>query len=98
MNRQEYLLVCLGEECDEVALQASKALRFGMGDHEPGKIATNETRILQELSDLMAVVEMLQESGAIRRYDEGEQRGQIIAKKARVEHFMNYSREKGTLE
>ena len=98
MNVSEHLLVLLGEECDEIAIQASKALRFGMGDHEPGKIATNETRILQELSDLMAVVEMLQERGVIRRYDEGEQRGQIIAKKARIEHFMNYAREKGTLQ
>lgn len=32
MNATEHLLVCLAEECGEVAKECSKALRFGLDD------------------------------------------------------------------
>jgi len=59
MNRNEHLLVILAEECAEIAKETSKAIRFGMDEVMPGQALNNRQRILRELNDLWAVVEML---------------------------------------
>lgn len=63
MNRREYLLVCLMEECAEVAQAASKVLRFGLYDEHLG--ATNQARLMAEITDLSAVIQMLMENDAL---------------------------------
>ena len=35
MNKQEYLLTCLSEECAEIQQAVSKALRFGLDNYNP---------------------------------------------------------------
>lgn len=90
MNRDEHLLVILAEECAEVAKETSKALRFGMGEVMPGQSLNNRERILRELNDLWAVVEMLD----LQHVD----RDAIERKKIKVHEFMRYADEKcGTL-
>ena len=94
MNRSEHLLTILGEECAEIAQRASKALRFGLDEVQPGKDLTNEQRIWKEMSDLAAVAEMLialRGSGGLDRRD-------IEAKKEKVEEFLAYSKQCGTLQ
>ncbi|BCB28403.1 hypothetical protein SKTS_32890 [Sulfurimicrobium lacus] len=93
MNREQYLLVCLAEECAEVAQRVSKALRFGLDEIQPGQKLTNSQRITQELNDLAAVAEMLIADKSI----DGLQRGAVDAKKAKVKAFMAYSVQCGTL-
>ena len=52
MNRVEYLLVCLMEECAEVQQAAAKALRFGLTDQ-------NLDDLYGEYVDVAAVFGML---------------------------------------
>lgn len=94
MNSTEHLLSILAEECNEVAHRVSKALRFGLDEVQPGQLLTNAERIAQELNDIVAVAEMLEEAGLVPRT------GTLTAieqKKAKVQQFMEYARHVGAL-
>lgn len=94
MNRQEHLLCCLAEECSEVAQRVSKALRFGLDEVQPGQEFSNSQRIWQELNDLAGVAEMLIKAtgnGGLSRYA-------VDTKKTKVDKFLEYSAQCGTLE
>ncbi len=88
MNRLEHLLVILAEECSEVAQRASKAIRFGIDEVQPGQDETNARRLERELGDLMAVAEML--GLPVRESDK-------LAKRIKVKEYMDYARKMGTL-
>lgn len=93
MHEEQYLLACLAEECAEVAQRCTKALRFGIGEVQPGHEKDNYARLWGELQDLQAVAEMLSE-----HVGRGNTvREEIEAKKVRVREFMRYSRDLGTL-
>lgn len=62
---QAELLVILAEECGEVAVRVSKALRFGLDEVQPGQDATNAERIGQELQDVAALVSVCVEAGVL---------------------------------
>ena len=94
MDRTEHLLVCLAEECGEVVQAVGKALRFGLEDSRPEAMATNAQDISREINDLIAVVELLEECGALPRHHTIRD---IEAKKAKVEAFMKYAEECGRL-
>jgi len=99
MTRTEHLLVCLAEECAEIQHVVAKALRFGLDDIPPGQHIfaelTNAGRLTQEVTDLLGVLELLQESGVPVLSGE---RKHILMKKEKVEMYMSYARERGTLE
>ena len=65
MSNDQYLLVCLMEECSEVAKECSKALRFGMmgdgytGCKSDGNWFVPKERIVKELADLTGVVDLM---------------------------------------
>lgn len=89
MNRKEYLLLCLAEECAEVAQRVSKALRFTAEEVQPGNTYNNAERITKELVDLHAVTEMLVAEGVLTNpYIEN---ADIEQKKQKVELYMKYS-------
>jgi hypothetical protein len=94
MKRDEHLLVILAEECAEVTKEVSKALRFGLDDKELGKQETNRERISKEVADLIGVFEMLCDSGIIKPYLLYD----TEAKKIKVEKYLKYSKEVGTLQ
>jgi NTP pyrophosphatase (non-canonical NTP hydrolase) len=94
MTREEHLLVILAEECNEVAQRASKALRFGLKDpdgSEPGQPYTNKDRLILEINDLLAVIEMV--------FGEQDIVSQMLKddKKKKVEKYLELSRKLGTL-
>lgn len=92
MTRTEHLLFILAEECAEVTQVASKAARFGMKDGYPDQDETNAQRLAYEMADLIAVYQMLV-NGRVKTD------GTLIeAKKAKVEKFLRYSAECGTLQ
>jgi len=91
MNRREHLLVILMEECAELAKVASKSLRFGLDDHGYGE--ANEVLLHKEFNDLVAVADMLLVDGVGIRLDHDLVQG----KEAKVEHYLEYSRLRGTL-
>ena len=94
MNRTEHLLTCLAEECAAVAHRVSKALRFGLGEIQPGQELTNAQRIGQEFHDLLAIVEMLEEIGALDRPTDTHA---IERKKTKVLAYMDFAQQCGTL-
>lgn len=88
MNRTEHLLACLAEECAEVQHAVAKALRFGLDDGYPGAASTNAQDIAREFIDVLAVMEMLEESGAIERLLDPQA---IDRKKDRVNEYIEYA-------
>lgn len=96
MTRTEHLLDILIEECAEVIQRATKAKRFGLKETQPGQEHDNAERISYELADLFAVVELLEEEEALvePHYLDG---AILNAKKEKVEKYLKYSVECGTL-
>lgn len=98
MDVNEHLLTCLAEECAEIseqcskiAVRASKALRFGTNEVQPGQLLSNVERLSLELADILAVAEMLESAGIINRT-------QVVRKKIKIDKFMAYARQCGALE
>ena len=95
MNRVEYLLTKLAEECVEVAHRCHKAQCFGLDDIGEKQTATNVELINHELNDLFAIVEMLdnEEFLNLKWNDEA-----IEKKKDKVRKWMQYSIRNGCLQ
>jgi NTP pyrophosphatase (non-canonical NTP hydrolase) len=55
----------LSEECAEVIQAVSKINRFGMDNYKPGKPKTNRQHLEEELGDLMAMIDILQEMDVV---------------------------------
>lgn len=100
MTRTEHLLIKLIEECAEVQQRATKALRFGLSETQPGQTLSNACRLADEVMDLMAAVEMLREQdyafAAWLPWSPRPDRIDTIREK--VETFLRYSEECGTLD
>lgn len=91
MTREEHILVILMEECDELSQRVSKALRFGLDEIQPGQELTNKERMVYEFNDLLAAFDM------IIHLDDATLISKIIRKKEKIEKFLDYSKECGTL-
>ena len=92
MTRIEHLFTCLAEECAEVIKEVSKCQRFGPGDQHPMLTETNLQRLNEELCHILAVVQMLVEE------DIGVQTPiASIDKMIRVEDYILYAKERGTV-
>jgi len=95
MTREEHLLVILAEECNELAKEAAKALRFGLNNGEPGKNITNRERITIEFNDLFSVVKMCVDEGILNLDIIDIE--QIDDKRIKVEKYLEYSKNIGKL-
>lgn len=94
MNLIQHLLGKLAEEASEVGKIALKTQQFGMDEKMPSQPFTNAERIHQELDDLMAGIQMLNERGL--GYTPNEQR--IGAKIEKVTHYLKYSVDLGMVD
>jgi NTP pyrophosphatase (non-canonical NTP hydrolase) len=95
MTRVEHLLTIVAEECCEVAHRASKALRFGLDEVQPGQDLTNAQRVAYEYADLVAVMIMLSRHCPDVKPDLDN--GALEAKRLKVEKFIAHSEDVGTL-
>lgn len=99
MNREEYLLDCLSEECSELAQVASKSIRFGLDNKVPNseEEKTNTDDLITEYLQIIAVIEMLQENGSIPKIDYRKADKIKTRKKEKVNFFMKkyYNKKKG---
>lgn len=92
MSVEDQLLICLAEECAEVQKEITKALRFGLDDVYKDKSPRRKT-LVDELNDIFAIIELLQEHGTIPydlQYPE-----RIIEKCQRTKHFLERSKVNG---
>jgi NTP pyrophosphatase (non-canonical NTP hydrolase) len=60
-SREKEVMDILQEECAEVIQAISKISRFGLDNFKPGKPKTNREHLEEELGDLYAMIEILQE-------------------------------------
>ena len=94
MNRQEHLLAILKEECAELIQAASKTSRFSINSNYDNGV-NNAEQMQKEFNDVLAMAEMVNDSyGEILFSTDFEM---IKAKKQRVEKYLLYSKECGTL-
>lgn len=59
MNRQQYLLVKVTEECIETAQRATKCATFGLDQRQEGQDLSNRERLYYEYNDLIAMLRLL---------------------------------------
>lgn len=102
MTRTEHLLTILAEELGEAAVRVSKILRFGGREVQPGQSLTNRERLRAEMVDALAVYSMLWHEGELDEIglfikNDYPIRAEVEAKKAKVEKFLAYSAQCGTL-
>jgi hypothetical protein len=103
-TRTEHLLACLFEECAELSKEAAKAVRFGLDDTKPGDELTNGEKILEELNDVYAIIDMLWNEKTLKRTCAGYPKNHVLvvekvrAKQEKVEKYMEYARSNGSLE
>ena len=95
MDKVDYLLICLAEECGEVAQRCTKALRFGLDEIQPGQELTNRERLEYKLNDFTAIVGMLQSAGVNLNPLVPIKMGTKITK---VRKYMQYAKELGRLD
>lgn len=94
------------EECDEVSKESARALRFGLHDKwvenplppDWKDLPTPHDAIIHEFYDLVTIMEVLYDTGAIKRPSDNEIGELIAAKKARINKYMKYSAERGRYE
>jgi NTP pyrophosphatase (non-canonical NTP hydrolase) len=69
MNEQnKEILLILQEECAEVIQAISKVFRFGVAASHPNTPnKTNMYSLQEEIGDLLAMVELLENNGAVNR-------------------------------
>lgn len=58
MTRKQYLLLKLAEECNEAGHRAMKAMQFGMDEIQEGQSYTNGERLMHEIVDTLALIDM----------------------------------------
>lgn len=95
MNRTQLLLAKLAEEAAEVSQIALKSAQFGLEERLAGQPYTNAERVNQELTDLMAIVQMLNEEFGLGFVLDPQR---VLAKMAKVNHYANYSASLGLVD
>jgi len=85
LNREEHILECISEECNEIGKAVSKMLRF---NHVPGTHQeNNKIKLHEEINDLFAVLEMHYGESIFTLVDTLLMK----AKKSKVEHYLKYA-------
>lgn len=97
LNIDEYLLVCLSEECSECAKEADKTLRFGPECYDPNdpEKKFNVDRLIDEYYHIRAVMELLDSEGFLTLPDEEEARKKVSEKQIKVNDYRRVSIELG---
>lgn len=60
-NKTKEILDITAEECAEVIVAISKINRFGIDNYKPNKPLTNRQHLEEEVGDLLAMVDLLEE-------------------------------------
>lgn len=97
MNLHEHHLVLLMEECAEAAQRASKQMRFGRDEVQPGQDKPNHERLRDELLDVLACVRFLELSGQIAYIFDKDVEAHMQRKQAKIDRMLALSRAQGCL-
>lgn len=97
MNRSQFLLMKLAEECAEVAQRAIKQIQFGKFEIQKDQPLTNAERLKQELLDLRSITRLLQRAGELPEITTDEETNALIAKRNKLQKYLNLSTSLGQL-
>ncbi|AWD90461.1 nucleoside triphosphate pyrophosphohydrolase [Erwinia phage Cronus] len=94
MNIDQYCMLKIMEECNEIAVECSKIMQFGTRSFSPLDPAktTNIERLRGELNDLLGALEFAEEQVGFKFVPNREQ---IDAKKAKLLKYAGISEELG---
>ena len=92
MNRQQYLLCKIAEECSEIQKIAMKAQQFGMDSRNPDTLESNSESLKKEWNDLYTIIVTLQNEFGIDLWFENEF---IIEKEKKLSKYYEISKELG---
>lgn len=92
MNKEQYLLLKLAEECTEVAQMCSKVIQFGLD--EVYIDSTNRQRLHNEINDLFTILGMLNGIG----FDYTLDQNYAIEKREKVLKYFNISKDLGAVD
>ena len=99
MNSAENLLTVANEEATELAQALDKVIRFGpQGYHPEHPGETNEFLVMKEYTQLIAVMEMLEDAGIIHSLPLPQWDEIRTAKKDAVIKYSEVSKKIGTLK
>ena len=86
---QREVLTVLIEECAEVQQRATKALRFGVDEVQPGQPLSNAARLSVEIGDLLEMIDVAERAGLLSTPHIEEGRG---GKRGKLAKFMQTGR------
>lgn len=91
MNIDQYCLLKIAEECNEIAIECSKIMQFGTRSFSPAdpQQIINIDRLRSELNDLLGVLEFMKETCGFEFIPNREQ---IDMKKAKLLKYLEISR------
>lgn len=61
MDLEQFLLIKIAEECDEISQRALKAAQFGLDEVQNGQGLSNAERLIGELNDLAGVLSLMKQ-------------------------------------
>lgn len=99
MTNRENLLVTAMEECNELSMAISKALRFGMNNYcvAKGDFEDNNYHILEEYTQLKTVMDMLFEREVLEPLTETVASAIRLDKENKVKRYQEYSKNIGLI-
>lgn len=99
MTSNENLLVTAMEECNELSMAISKALRFGMENYcvENDSITDNNFRILEEYIQLNTVMDMLLDRKILKPVSDTVYTAIRLDKEKKVDKYQEYSKSIGLI-
>lgn len=95
MNQHQYYLTKLAEECNELAQIVLKTQIFGQNEKLPGQPFTNLQWCHQEIDDIFATIEELNEKFNFGYVTNEEHKK---SKKEKLKRYMEYSISLGTVD
>lgn len=97
MEKHQFLLLKLSEECAEVSQRAIKQIQFGALEVQTGQGKDNAERLHDELVDLLCIIKMLIDDREISSFDIKLFRDRFEQKKEKLQKYLDYSFELGEL-
>lgn len=98
LDRAQFLLTKLTEECAEVAQRAAKQIQFGKEEVQDGQELNNAQRLRLEVNDLLNIVVMLVEVGEIPTITILEKEASYQAKVLKIAKYLKRSQGLGRVE
>lgn len=97
MDKAQYLLTKLAEECVEVAQRALKQIQFGKDEIQDGQPLTNTERLSREIIDLICVTRLLEETEEFPELLGVDIQEEYEKKKAKMQKYLDLSAKLGRL-